>query len=99
MLPVLNNLSAEIKNILKFHAEHSSRQVERVVLLGGTGKLANLEQFLGGQLQDAGIAKVELANPWQNLPKLKNPPLSAFDALSYVTAIGLATRAVEYQAS
>ena len=98
LLPVLNNLSSEIKNILKFHNEHSSRQVEKVILLGGSSKLANITEFLAPQLQDAGISAVELANPWQNLPGLKNPPLSLFDSLSYVTAIGLAERGIKFEA-
>ena len=98
LLPVLNNLSAEIKNILKFHNEHSAQQVARVVLLGGSSKLANLPQFLAPQLQEVGIAAVELANPWQNLPGLKNPPLNVFDSLNYVTAIGLAERGMRFEA-
>jgi type IV pilus assembly protein PilM len=97
LLPVLNNLSSEIKNILKFHTEHSGKQVQRVVLLGGSSKLKNLPEFLGPQLQDVGITKVELANPWQNLPELINPPLSPYEALSFVTALGLAKRGLEYE--
>ena len=31
-------------------AEHSDKRVERIVLLGGGGKLDNLPEFLAGQL-------------------------------------------------
>ena len=97
LLPILNNLSSEIKNILRFHSEHSDKQVSKVVLLGGTSKLKNLPEYLAPQLQEAGIATVEVANPWINLPNLKSPPISNYDALSFVTAIGLAKRGMEFE--
>lgn len=96
-LPVLNNLSAEIKNILKFHNEHSRLQVQKVLLMGGSGRLKNLPEFLLAELQDAGVTKVELANPWQNLNVPKNPLAGENEALSFVTAIGLARRGAEYE--
>lgn len=97
LLPVLNSLSAEIKNILKFHNEHSGHQVEKVVLMGGSGRLKNLAEFLLADLKDAGIEKVELANPWQNLKIVKNPLTDPSESLSYVTAIGLARRGADYE--
>lgn len=96
LLPILNNLSGEIKSILKFHAEHSDKQVSRIVLAGGSAKLKNLAEFLSPQLAEFSNLKVELANPWQNLPVLQNPPLNAYDSLSFVTAIGLAMRGLDY---
>jgi type IV pilus assembly protein PilM len=71
LLPVLNNLSEEIKNILKFHNEHSQKPVDKVVLLGAGATLKNLPEVLAPQLVEAGIKTVELANPWQNLTELK----------------------------
>jgi len=94
-LPILNNFSAEIKNILKFHAEHSQKQVERILLMGGGARLQNLAEFLGLQLQDSGALKVELANPWQ--PFGTSPaPFDIFVSLSFATVIGLAARGAEY---
>jgi Tfp pilus assembly PilM family ATPase len=97
LLPVLNNLTAEIKNILKFHSEHSDKQVERVVLCGGGARLNNLAEFLAQNLADAGVVKVEQAKPWQNLPQIAAPPLDESTSLSFVTAIGLAIRGVDYE--
>ncbi len=97
LLPVLTNLSAEIKNILKFHNEHSSQVASRVVLSGGGSKLKNLAEFLGQQLQDAGVTVVELANPLQNLGLLKNSPISQEDSLSLVTVMGLGARGADYE--
>jgi type IV pilus assembly protein PilM len=96
LLPVLTSLSAEIKNILKFHSEHSTKPVNRVILVGGSAKLKNLAEFLAPQLAEAGVSKVELGNPWQNLPEIKNSPLDALDSLGFVTAIGLASRGIDF---
>ncbi len=99
LLPVLNSLSAEIKNILKFHNEHSTKQVERVIISGSSGKLKNIAEFLLGSLGDAGITKVVLADPLQNLGIPPAGQLSALEALSFVTALGLAHRGINYNAS
>ncbi len=97
VMPVLSSLSAEIKNILKFHAEHSDKQVQKVVLLGGSAKLKSLPEVLLSQLQDVGVLSVEQSSPWKNVPNLKEEIISSYDALSYVTAIGLAMRGVKYE--
>lgn len=98
VMPVLNSLSAEIKNILKFHAEHSDKQVKKVLLLGGSAKLKGLPEILLSQLQEVGVTEVLKADPWQNIPNLKEQIISSHEALSYVTAIGLAMRGVKYEA-
>ncbi len=98
VMPVLNSLSAEIKNILRFHGEHSEKQVQKIILLGGSGNLKGLSEVLLSQLQDAGVTSVELGNPWKNVPLLKNPKISTGEALSYVTAIGLAMRGAKFEA-
>lgn len=97
LLPVLTSLSAEIKNILKFHSEHSNKTVDRVLLAGGTAKLKNLSEFLAPQLADAGVTKVEVGNPWQNFPQIKNASLGPIESLGFVTAIGLASRGVDFK--
>jgi ABC-type lipopolysaccharide export system ATPase subunit len=97
LLPVLNNLTAEVKNILKFHGEHSEKQVERVILCGAGSRLKNLQEFLAPQLAEAGVNKVEIGNPWQNVEGLKTVPMDASGALGFVAAIGLAMRGVDYK--
>lgn len=99
VMPVLNSLSAEIKNILKFHSEHSDKQVKKVLLLGGSAKLKGLPEILLSQLLEVGVTEVLQANPWQNVPDLKEQIINPYEALSYVTAIGLAMRGVKYEAN
>ncbi|MCL5666535.1 MAG: type IV pilus assembly protein PilM [Patescibacteria group bacterium] len=95
LLPTLNNLSAEIKSILKFHGEHSGRKVDKILLSGGSAKLKNLAEFLAPQLNDFSGIPVETGNPWLNLKTLRSKPLEAYDSLGYVTAIGLAIRGMD----
>jgi Tfp pilus assembly PilM family ATPase len=92
LLPVLTGLAAEIKNIIKFHGEHSQRLVQKIWLTGGSAKLANMAEFLGSQFSDFPGLEIKLANPWGNVPNLKNPPLNELEALDFTTAIGLAMR-------
>lgn len=94
LLPVLNNLAAEIKNIIKFHSERSQAKTEKIILVGGSAKLKNLAESLQPGFSSEGIV-VETGNPWTNLPQLKNPPFDAYNSLSFATAVGLATRGIE----
>jgi type IV pilus assembly protein PilM len=97
LLPILNNLTAEIKNILKFHAEHSAKPVTRILLTGGSARLINLAEYLGDQLKDTGVVKTELANPWQNFNFGSNTSLSPSESLGYVSTIGLAIRGADFE--
>ena len=93
LLPVINNLTAEIKNIIKFHTEHSPNKVEKIILAGGSAKLKNLAESLDQVFKADGIS-VEIGNPWLNLPEIKSPPFDLYDSLSYTTALGLAMRGI-----
>ena len=92
LLPTLNNFCAEIRGILKFHHEHSEKMVSKILLSGGSSRLKYLPEFLVSQFAEFEGLKVELGNPWQNLPNLKNPPMESHQALNYVTVIGLAIK-------
>lgn len=92
LLPSVADLSTEVKNIIKFHYDHSTEKIGRILLSGGGAKLKNLAESLLPYFESEENIKVELANPWQNLPGLKNAPLPPLEALSFTTAIGLAMR-------
>lgn len=93
LLPVLNNLSSEIKNVLRFHGEHSEKQVQKIVLSGGSAKLKSIVEYLDLNLKDTG-AKVVLGDPWVNIGEIKNNPL-ADESLSFTKAVGLALSGLE----
>ena len=80
LLPVLNTLSAEVRNILKFHSGHSQKQVGRIILVGGTAKLANLPEFLAMELGEFSGLKVEIGA----YPAIVQSPLNPIDGLGLV---------------
>jgi type IV pilus assembly protein PilM len=92
LLPAVNDLASEIKNILKFHYDHSEARINKVVLSGGSAKLKHLDEFLPSLLTDFGDMKIETANPFVNLTNLQTTELTPYEALSFTTAIGLAMR-------
>ncbi len=91
LLPVLNNLSAEIRNILHFHSEHSQKQVSKIILTGGSSQLQNLPEFLLPQFADFPGLQIITGNPLQYV---KKPILDQKQSLEYATALGLAMRGV-----
>ncbi len=92
MMPVLNNLSAEISNVLKFHNEHSTVRVEKVLLSGGGSKMLHLKEYLQEQFTQDKMTVTD-AIPWVlNKNVLKNDLLSESAVLDLTTVIGLATR-------
>jgi type IV pilus assembly protein PilM len=94
LLPAVNDLGAEIKNILKFHYEHSKEKVEELLLSGGTAKLKHMDEFLVKGLADVPEFKVQVADPWQHIALTNPTVLSSYEALSFTTAIGLAMRGI-----
>lgn len=109
LLPILNSLTEEIRNTIRFYEEHASdkTKISRLILTGGSSKLNHLPSYLSDKLRRSEKSsalplrsipglKVELGNPWINvLAKGETPPISRKDSLSYATAIGLALRGAE----
>ncbi len=75
------------------------KQVTKALLFGSGSKLKNLQEFLAPSLNEAGVANVNLANPWEQLKQLQNPPLQPEESLGLVTAVGLAERGINYEIS
>ena len=95
LLPVLGNLSAEIKNILRFHGEHSDKKVNKIILTGGSARLKNLPEFLAAEFTDLPGMKVEIGNPWHTIANIHSAAMEDSESLQYTTAIGLAMRGGE----
>lgn len=98
-LPALNNLTEEIKNILRFHGEHSEKTVSQVLLTGGGAAMKNLAEILGEQLRDAGVAQTLVADPWKNLAGLQSALPAGIEPLGLTTTVGLAMRGVSFEVS
>ena len=97
LLPILNNLGAEIKNVLKFHNEHSKIPATKILLCGGSAKMKHLAEFLMPEFSDIPGLVVEVADPlkvWQG--KVDLGKLNSYNVLDYTTALGLALRPEGY---
>ena len=90
MMPVMEDLAAEIKNILKFHYDHHEDHIGSLVLTGGGAKLQHIEENLEPMLAEYAPIKVTVANPLEHVPNFSDKTLESYEALSYTTAIGLA---------
>lgn len=95
LMPVLDSLVAEIRNIIKFHEEHFGTSINEIILCGGSAKLLHLSSSLYQKLVDYGNIDIILGNPWINIfdaAHKNDTNLSREDSLSFTTAIGLAMR-------
>ncbi|MCX6789805.1 MAG: pilus assembly protein PilM, partial [Candidatus Gribaldobacteria bacterium] len=93
IVPVLTDLTEQIKKHLDYYHSHStlnmSHSVEKIVLCGGGANLKGLASFLSDALK----IRIELGNPWVNVFSGSHKeilPVSLEESVSYATAIGLA---------
>ncbi len=90
LMPCVEDLAAEIKNILKFHYDHSGAHVNQLMITGGGAKLQHLAEVLEPALEAEAPLKISVSDPLQYIPRLMKSPLEPYESLSYTTAIGLA---------
>ncbi len=90
MLPALEDLAAEIKNILRFHYDHHQDHIGSLVLTGGGAKLQHIAAALEPMMEQYAPLKVTVANPLEHVQNYRDDALGPYEALSYTTAIGLA---------
>ncbi len=95
LMPAVEDLAAEIKNILKFHYDHSEAHIGNLIMTGGGSKLQHIAEIVEPFLEQYAPIKINVADPLQHVPRLINSPLSPYEALSFTTAIGLAMWEVE----
>lgn len=90
LMPAVQDMAAEIKNVLKFHYDHSDSHINQLLLTGGGAKLQHIGEVLGTLLETYAPIAVTVANPLEHIPNLMHSPLAPYEALSFTTAIGLA---------
>lgn len=95
LMPAVEDVAAEIKNVLKFHYDHSETHVNQILLTGGGAKLQHIGEILPTLLEQYGPLEVTIANPFEHLPNFENSPLTPYEGLSFTTAIGLAMWGIE----
>jgi type IV pilus assembly protein PilM len=105
VLPVLDNIIDEIKNVIRFFEEHSPnhRLIDTILLCGGSSRVPGVMEYISTRINlGSGKLQIEVAagNPWSNVLPASNQgtmPLNAAEALSFSTAIGLALRGFDYE--
>ncbi|MBI3952585.1 MAG: type IV pilus assembly protein PilM [Candidatus Doudnabacteria bacterium] len=104
ILPILDNIVDEIKNVARFHEEHSvgKKPISKVILAGGGGKLLGITDYISARLNLGAakpIGRVVLGDPWVNVidSSMKEQiPLPKEQALGLATVTGLALRGASY---
>ncbi len=85
--PVLDQITKEIRRLIRYYEEHygNERPIKQLLTLGGGSNIPGLNEFLTEKLRLA----VRPSDPWQYLEihKLKLPPRA--DKKMYATAAGL----------
>lgn len=92
LLPVMNSLVAEIKQVMTFHAQHSSERITKVLLVGGSARLKGLTEFLTESLGEKEGLVVQLAGPTVNVHVALPEELDGDKILPYAAAVGLAMK-------
>lgn len=90
LMPAVEDIAAEIKNVLKFHYDHSDSHIEQLLITGGGAKLQHIGDVLPTLLEQYAPITVTVANPLEHIPNLEHSALTPYEALSFTTAIGLA---------
>lgn len=84
----LQTIVSEMKRVIKYYNEKAGkeREVETVLLSGGSAGLAGLTEYLTNELR----MPVTVSNPWRELKLHRVKEISKRDIAIYTTAIGLA---------
>jgi type IV pilus assembly protein PilM len=90
MVTVMNSLSAEIKQVMVFHDQHSTVPITRLLLVGGGARLKHLPEFLKESFADRADLVVELGDPTINIKVELPEQLKDGNVLPFAAAIGLA---------
>jgi type IV pilus assembly protein PilM len=106
VLPVLDNVVDEIKNVIKFFEEHDPmhKTINEILLCGGSARMSGIVDYISGRINDGSgrtAIPVGLGNPWVNVAghsMTEEAPMSLLDALGFTTVVGLALRGVQYEA-
>ena len=95
LTPILENIVEEMKKVIRYYEEHAGlNRVDKILLSGGSAKLAGLTEFVISRLSAdsaKSLVKVELVNPWTNLGLKDGSKLpKAVEMIDYSTVVGLA---------
>lgn len=101
ILPVLDNIIDEVRNVIRFYDEHYKNHspLGQIFVCGGGSKLSGLADYMSARLNLSSthpINNVSVGDATRHLVK-DNPITSKVDGQSFGTSIGLALRAVGFK--
>ncbi|MFA6096494.1 MAG: type IV pilus assembly protein PilM [Candidatus Paceibacterota bacterium] len=92
MMPIVSVISSDIKKINETYTRDYKKEIDKIILTGGSASLPGIVEFLKNDLK----VGVEIGDPWKNISfdeKLK--PKLAEIAPQFSIAVGLALRGFE----
>ncbi len=99
ILPILDNIIDEIKNVVRFFEDHDTnqRKIQNIILCGGSAGLMGVTDYISARINlgsTKGSIQVDLGNPWVNLNgyTMKTDGTKSDEILGYSTVAGLALR-------
>lgn len=105
VLPILDNIIDETKNVIRFFEEHSESHhlIDTILLCGGSSRVPGVIDYISTRI-NLGSAKEQLrvlqGDPWSTIVSnktLQSVPMDREQGLGYSTAIGLALRGFDYE--
>ena len=92
LLPLIDSILTEIKKIFQNYSQQRSKEIEEIILAGGTALLPGLKEYFSEELNK----EMELANPFSRIefPPILGETLQQMGP-SYAIAVGLAMRGLE----
>ena len=92
LLPLLATVVAEIKKLMKEHKERSGKEMEQIIVGGGSAQLPGFVEYLAEELNK----KTEIVHPFQSIsfPPVLEHTLQEIDP-SYAVAVGVALRGLQ----
>jgi len=92
LLPSINSILVEVKKISQEFYHSQGKEIQKIILAGGTALLPGLKEYFEDQLK----TKTEIANPFSNIsyPSILEKTLNQMGP-SYAIAIGMALRGLE----
>jgi type IV pilus assembly protein PilM len=93
LLPLVDVMVREIESILNNFSQSRDREVQKIILAGGTALLPGLKEYLVDRFKK----EVETANPFSNIfyPPILDNTLKRMGP-GYAISVGMALRGLEY---
>jgi type IV pilus assembly protein PilM len=103
VLPILDSIIDEMKNVIRFFEEHSQthRLIDTLIVTGGSAQVPGVLEYISARI-NLGSGKLPLVvskgDPWVNVvTKTAKLSITPEQSLAYSTAIGLALRGVNFR--